>query len=182
MGDKKFTPAEAAMAVLNKAKELYKESTLAKAETGHEKGIHTAANFQVNRPGVSHAGVSARSAKINETKGAGSWQNVNEAKNRQKKVLNEMQSMPKPNLGKSEEMSMKGHIKLAKFVGRMEAKRGMAKSETGHEKGVATKPNPAFKEGMSAAGVDVRAKDTGAAKQQSIGRMMDAEKIKPKLP
>lgn len=71
---------------------------MGKAETGHEKGINTAANFQMNRPGVSHAGISARSAKINEAKGVSSHQNVDEAKDRQKKVLAEMKSTPKPKL------------------------------------------------------------------------------------
>jgi hypothetical protein len=58
---------------------------------------------------------------------------------------------------------------------------GMGKNETGHEKGIATKPNSNFKEGVSTAGADVRLGDTGAAKKQSIGRMMEASKIKPKL-
>jgi hypothetical protein len=58
---------------------------------------------------------------------------------------------------------------------------GFGKAETGHEKGVATKPNPKFREGTSGAGVDVRVKDFGDAKKQSIGRMMEASKIKPKL-
>ena len=72
---------------------------LDKGETGHEKGINSAANFQVNRPGVSHAGISARSVNINESKGGGQdWQGRNEAKDRQKKVLGEMKAMPKPKL------------------------------------------------------------------------------------
>lgn len=58
---------------------------------------------------------------------------------------------------------------------------GMGKAETGHEKGIATKPNPGFKEGTSSAGVSVRMKDTSKAKKDSIGRMMQQEKIKPKL-
>ena len=103
MANKTYSPREAAIAVLKKAEELYKESSLAKGETGHEKGVHTAANFQVNRPGVSHAGISTRSVGINESKGGGQdWQGRNEARDRQKKVLNEMKAMPKPNLGKAE--------------------------------------------------------------------------------
>jgi hypothetical protein len=65
-----------------------------------DKGVHVAANFQINRPGVSHAGVSTRAAKTNSAKGAASWLNVNEAKDRHKKVLEEMKQI-KPKLGKS---------------------------------------------------------------------------------
>ena len=68
--------------------------------------------------------------------------------------LRDLKAMPKPNLGKG---------------------------ETGHEKGIATKPNPQFKEGTSAAGMDVKLKDFASAKKQSVGRMMQQEKIKPKL-
>jgi hypothetical protein len=74
-----------------------------KLEKAAEKGVHVAANFQVNRPGVSHAGISTRAAKINKEKGAMNWHNVNEARDRHKQVLSEMKEMPKPKLGKAEE-------------------------------------------------------------------------------
>lgn len=226
MANKTYSPREAAIEVLKRAEELYKESSLAKAETGHEKGVHTAANFQVNRPGVSHAGISTRSVGINESKGGGQdWQGRNEAKDRQKKVLNEMKAMPKPNLGKaeptaspspspapassteeydpytdpgivnkSEEKPMKGSYKLAKFVGRMGAKRGVAKGETGHEKGVHTSMSQEMTPGMSQAGNKARPwndsqgpikgttvdkEGSAQAHKQVLGEM---KQIKPKLP
>jgi hypothetical protein len=152
MSEKKFTPIEAAMAVLNKAKELYGASTLAKAE-------HQA------HPGPTSAIPAYGAAKQAES----------EAHLRS----------PEGDAQRKEQNSkmMKGHIKLAKFVGRMDAKKeSMGKSETGHEKGVATKPNPNFKEGVSSSGASVRLGDEGQAKKESVGRMMDSSKIKPKLP
>ncbi len=203
MSDKKYTPAEAAMAVLKKAQELYKESILSKAEkigqfgqrdlrreTGHEKGVH----MPVGEGSKSSAGMGvlhSQPGKLNPQEG------IEHAKKMHQNVLSQMKQIkpnldksedpltsvagdrakravgykeggdtlshkiasegskeahkerlagiktaPKPNLDKNEECGMKGHIKLAKFMGRMEAKRGekskMEKGETGYEKGVNT--------------------------------------------
>jgi hypothetical protein len=56
------------------------------------------------------------------------------------------------------------------------------KAETGHEKGVGTKPNPSFREGISGAGASVRTGDVGTARAHSVARMEQQSKIKPKLP
>lgn len=175
MADKKYTPIEAAVAVLNKAKEMYKESTLAKAITGHEKGVHLPI-ADPRRQGTSVMGTHVRSPNPDGKSSKDMAQIHSKVTNR------EMKQIPPPDLGKSEAAPMKGHIKLAKFIGRMESKRGMGNTETGHEKGVATKMNPNSKEGMSTAGANVRLGDESAAKKESVGRMTDAEKIKPKLP
>lgn len=73
-----------------------------KKASSHEKGINKPANFQLFRPGVSFAGISTRSAKINKEKGASNRQNLNEAKDRHKEVISELKEMKKPNLPKSE--------------------------------------------------------------------------------
>lgn len=151
MADKKYTPIEAAVAVLNKAKEMYRASTLAKAE--HQP--HPGATSLV--PSYGATAQAQEEAHLKSPQGEAERHASNAAR-------------------------MKGHIKLAKFVGRMESKRGMAKTETGHEKGVATKMNPNSKEGMSTAGANVRLGDESAAKKEAVGRMTDAEQIKPKLP
>lgn len=160
MPEKKITPIEAAVAVLNKAKEMYKNSTLAKSYEGFKAVEASAAKSGASDP----AAVAAAAGR--EKYGKEAFQHAAATGHK---------------MGKSEQMPMKGHIKLAKFVGRMEAKRGMGKSETGHEKGVATKMNPNSIEGKSVAGGHVRIGDEGEAKKQAVGRMMEAEKIKPKL-
>lgn len=68
----------------------------------HEKGVHKPANFQIFRPGVSHAGISTRTAKINKEKGASNWQSLNEAKGRHKEIIAEQKKMPAAKLPKSE--------------------------------------------------------------------------------
>jgi hypothetical protein len=212
---KKYTPAEAAMAVLAKVQELHGMSSLAKAETGHERGVNLSSKR--SGPGVSTMGSHIRNAAGVDPAGgtfSPSPRDVDDskyaAKSAAKRTLMHSRAMPKPNIpepmakddmsapppppsptindqignpfGKAE-TPMKGHIKLAKFMGRMEAKRGQIdKAETGHEAGIATKPNPQSKEGVSTGGAMARLGDTGAAKQQSIGRMMQSSKIKPNLP
>lgn len=253
--EKLFTAKEAAQAVLAKAAALAQNHELSKAETGHEKGVHTAAKMTENKGGRSEAGARHLERKSDPKSPAG--KDVHAA------VLGEMKSMPKPDLGKAEDgmkaapstdknapgekaqdtpagvkaspnparpqahengnpapgafpqneqkygAELKGHLKLAKFVGRMEEKRKakavpaqpaphapkeavstLDKAETGHERGVA-------KQGVGANGTSFSgslarvASNTSAspskeemiagAKQASIGRMMEQSKIKPKL-
>lgn len=156
MSDKKFSPKEAALAVLAMAAEIAKkhEETLAKGE-------------QVNANSVAGA---------------------------------QGESMPAMDPMKMSEEAApshtKGHIKLAKFVGRMDHKRGkpLDKGETGHEKGVHTKGNiTAGNPGTSHAGDKIAETSylsprgsegaVGQAKEQHkqvLGEMKQMPK--PKLP
>jgi len=140
MSDKKYSPKEAALAVLKKAQELYNQTTLAKATTGrlggrsdisgHEKGVHLPVrDLAGKQQGVSTMGTHVRSPSPGYSKDM--------ARIHANVTHREMKDI-KPNLDKAEEMPMKGHIKLAKFMGRMEHKRGsqLDKAETGHEKGI----------------------------------------------
>lgn len=153
MSDKKFTPIEAALAVLNKAKELYTGSALAKSYEGFKAVKASAAKSGASDPAAVAAVVGR------EKYGKEAFQHA---------------AAEGHKMGKSESPA-KGHVKLARFVGRMDAKHG-DKTKTG-----TTQTNPRF-EGVSNAGVDVRLGDTGSAKQAAVGRMMANEKIKPKLP
>jgi hypothetical protein len=149
---KTYTPTEAAILVLKKAKELYKASSLSKAESKHDRCVK---DVERNSPGVTNAhavcvaeGVkpakwnkseiekaedpltSVAGARIKRAAGykeqgdtMGQKIAMEGAKDSHKDRLRGIKEAPKPNLGKSQEMPMKGHIKLAKFVGRMEAKR-----------------------------------------------------------
>lgn len=73
---------------------------MAKAETGHEKGVHSG-NFSDNA-GHSDAGLSVRHAGNKELSGANRASGIASAKEDHKRVLGEMKSMPKPKLGKAE--------------------------------------------------------------------------------
>lgn len=100
MSDKKFTPKEAALAVLKKAEELLRASSLAKSEPPFE----------------------APASNPDEKEDAELGEEVESA-------VEDHQSA---------QAGMKGHIKLAKFMGRMEHKKGqkakpMDKVETGKE-------------------------------------------------
>ena len=171
MADKKITPKEAAMAVLKRAKELYEASTLAKAETGHEKGVATAVNPEKPHLGVSSAGMQVGASKhLKASNPKLAEHKMGEAKKASIGRMMEQEKI-KPNLPKSEEgmgkseeanpdekqdaqlgeqveeavhtheaavehpgqhadgSEMKGHIKLAKFMGRMEHKKSMKKAD-----------------------------------------------------
>lgn len=245
MANKKYTPLEAAIAVLKKAEELYKASILSKAKvdeglspqkkasqraernnrsyslsdktapkstlprhnkfyekegalagkpgekvSGKPAGSHTATGVHAGSPhdknlqGRSAAGINAEWSKKHSHAGHAEYARKKAVAGHTKK-LNELKNMPKPDLGKAEsaaspspspspspaaeeydpysdpgivnksqEAPMKGHIKLAKFVGRMEAKREkpVDKAETGHEKGVHAQAGPRTP-GMSEAGM-----------------------------
>ena len=141
---KKYTPKEAAIAILKKAEELYGASTLAKAETGQEKGVHTQNKTFAPNSGVSQAGgpqyrKQSYSADSKEAKMAN-----DASKDKHKEVLGEMKAMPKPNIpepmGKAE-APMKGHMKLARFVGRMDAKKEQKAKEIDKSQDVSTEPS-----------------------------------------
>jgi hypothetical protein len=157
---KKYSPQEAARMVLAKAHELYQGSVLAKAE------------------------MPASVANPDEKEDAKLGEEVERA----------VESHEAANPAEHRE---KGPYKLAKFMGRMEHKKGlkakeMDKAETGREKGVARSVDlsgtiPRLK-GVSHAGTMVRGSSGGGekgmsdAKKESVGRMMEQSKIKPKLP
>lgn len=96
---KKYSAKEAAAAVLVKAHELLKNSKLAKAETGHEKGVHTSSGFGTHGH-ISEAGFAHRVP--------GPYTTQKEATAESKKMhsdkLKELKNMPKPNLTRSEPM------------------------------------------------------------------------------
>lgn len=154
--DKKISAREAAQAVLKKAHELLSASKLAKNDfrDKHVKGVHIP---MMDGMGLSNAGNKARPWS-GEKSGSVDAQGAKEA---HKKVLNEIKTMPKPDLGKTEEKDVtpadgvqaqgapaenyngnpapgatpknlgenyKGHLKLAKWVGRMEQKRAAKKA------------------------------------------------------
>ncbi len=167
---KKYTPREAAIMVLQKAEELYKLSTLAKARVDEGKNPQTKAwdrSARNDRTGTNTTTWKEPPGPIGKILGKPDkettqvHQKTHEAVGNQdyrrgsqatpghapktsplesggtvtsaRKVVgtpSRTPDYPKSSfkysnaVGKSEEAPMKGHIKLAKFVGRMEAKRG----------------------------------------------------------
>jgi hypothetical protein len=193
MSDKKFSPKEAALMVLAKAQELAKASTLAKGDWAK---IHS----KLKREGYSEESADkidgAIKAKMGKSEEAQANPDAQADAQLGEKVEQDVQQHEAQNSDPaSHEAPMKGHIKLAKFVGRMEHKKGqkakeLDKGETGHEKGVAPQA-PAAPAGMSTAGQKIgvgsalpEAKPAmeASAKKASIGRMMEQSAIKPKLP
>lgn len=75
-------------------------SRFAKAETGHEKGVHTSAGLKT--PGMSSAHLSGKIATSNKHVNA-----QNTEKDAHRQVLGELKAQPKPNLPKSEDMNKK---------------------------------------------------------------------------
>lgn len=187
MPDKKVTPREVAIAVLKKAEELYKASSLAKAESKHDRCVK---DVERNSPDVKNAhavcvaegvkpekwgkseqplekkyegfkAVEASAAKSGASDpaavaaavgrkkyGKEAFQNAAAKGKKMKKsdeagenpdekadaslgekVEQEVQEHEANNEDPGHEMPMRGHIKLAKFMGRMEHKRGMKKDE-----------------------------------------------------
>lgn len=118
MADKKFTPQEAALAVLKKAEELYKASTLAKGDWAK---IHS----KLKREGYSEESADkidgAIKAKVQKSDEEGHNPDEKADAALGEKVEQEVQDHEENNSDPSHE---KGHIKLAKFVGSMQAKRG----------------------------------------------------------
>lgn len=184
MSDKKYTPQEAAILVLKKTQELYNESPLAKGEWSkiHNKleseGYSKESADKID--GSIKAKVEAKKLKKDEDMGSNmamSEENPDEKEDAElgEKVEREVEDHEESNEDPKHEM--KGHIKLAKFMGRMEHKRGqqskemdkgenasqmsgksgkLATAETGHEKGINVKGNQGSSQGISEAGSAVR--------------------------
>lgn len=135
MSDKKFTPKEAAVAVLKKAEELYKTSTLAKGDWAK---IHS----KLKREGYSEESADKIDGAIKAKMGK-SEENPDAAADAQlgEKVEQDVEQHEKENAAPEHEM--KGHIKLAKFVGRMEHKRGQKSKEMNKMDGSMPSPSPA---------------------------------------
>ncbi len=167
MSDKKFTPREAAIEVLKKAEELYKNSNLAKGDwakihnkleregyskesadkiDGAIKAKVDAKKMHKEEPAPAPAPSPSAASKIaagygNATGSAGisnamgnlmgksdaEGHNPDEKADADlgEKVEQDVKEHEEHNEDPGHEMPMKGHIKLAKFMGRMEHKRGM---------------------------------------------------------
>jgi hypothetical protein len=208
MSEKKYSPKEAAIAVLNRAAELYKNSNLAKSEDlkkGDWKKIHD----KLEREGYSKESADKIDGSIKAKLGKGELKKDGQTLGAAIGFPGAPPTAPSPTpMGKSDEMQkmgmseenpdekadadlgekvereveqheeqnedpkheMKGHIKLAKFMGRMEHKRGqkakeMDKGETGHERGVHTQAGSRTP-GMSEAGMYNKASKTKAGENR----------------
>jgi len=127
MSDKKFTPQEAAVLVLKKAEELYKSSSLAKGDWAK---IHS----KLKREGYSEESADkidgAIKAKMNKSDEQGNNPDAAADAKLGEQVEQDVQQHEESNSDPAHgQKEMKGHIKLAKFVGRMEHKKGLAKAE-----------------------------------------------------
>jgi hypothetical protein len=111
MADKIYTAKEAAIAVLAKAEELYKSSSLAKAETKHDRCVK---DVEANSPDVKNAHAVCVAEGVKPEK----W-----SKSELNKAEVAAAAPAAPVEQHSAEAGMKGHIKLAKFMGRMEHKK-----------------------------------------------------------
>jgi hypothetical protein len=126
MSDKKITPREAAVMVLKKAEELYKSSTLAKGDWAK---IHS----KLKREGYSEESADkidgAIKAKMGKSEESGKNPDEKADAELGEKVEQEVQEHEAHNEDPAHEAPMKGHLKLAKFMGRMEHKRGQKSKE-----------------------------------------------------
>lgn len=140
MAEKRYSPQQAALAVLAKAQELYKTSTLAKSEKTMEKGDWAKIHSKLKREGYSEESADkidgAIKAKMNKSDDMDpnmtmsmSEKNPDEKADAElgEKIEHEVESHEEQN--DAPEHKMKGHIKLAKFMGRMEHKRGQKAKE-----------------------------------------------------
>lgn len=192
MSDKKFTPQEAAVLVLKKAEELYKSSSLAKGDWAK---IHS----KLKKEGYSEKSADkidgAIKAKMNKSDAEGHNPDAQADAKLGEQVEQDVKQHEESNSDPAHaEPEMKGHIKLAKFVGRMEHKKGqkskeMDKAETGHEKGVHTAL--LGEGGMSPAGNASRpfvgASDGPSNKEEAVRKHKQVidqihQMTKPKLP
>jgi hypothetical protein len=200
MADKIYSPKEAALMVLAKAQELYKLSSLSKSEDlkkgyeGFEKVKESAAKSGASDPAAVAAAVGmkkygkkafeehaheGKKFKKDEDMGGGSAMAMSEENPDEKEdaelgehVEREVEAHEEGNEDPKHEM--KGHIKLAKFMGRMEHKKGekaksMEKAETGYEKGV----NTAAK-GLSSFTHDTERRGTSASAGSNLGGVSEA--------
>jgi hypothetical protein len=127
MSDKKFTPQEAAVLVLKKAEELYKSSSLAKGDWAK---IHS----KLKREGYSEESADkidgAIKAKMNKSDEQGQNPDAKADADLGEKVEQDVQEHEEKNSDPAHaEPQMRGHIKLAKFMGRMEHKKGQKSKE-----------------------------------------------------
>ena len=190
---KKFTPQEAAILVLKKAEELYKSSSLAKGDWAK---IHS----KLKREGYSEKSADkidgAIKAKMNKSDAEGNNPDAAADAKLGEQVEQDVHQHEERNADPAHaEPQMKGHIKLAKFMGRMEHKKSLAKSGPMSEpigKPIAGKdmkagnPNKELM-GMSDIGASVRGEGgspnmTRAKKEASISLSHEKSMPKPKLP
>jgi hypothetical protein len=118
MADKEYSAKEAAVAVLKKAEELYKASTLAKGDWAK---IHS----KLKREGYSEESADkidgAIKAKMNKSDEMGNNPDAQADAELGEKVEQDVQQHEQSNQDPAH--TMKGHIKLAKFMGRMDHKK-----------------------------------------------------------
>lgn len=127
MANKIFTPREAAISVLKKAEELYKSSNLAKGDWAK---IHS----KLKREGYSEESADkidgSIKAKMNKSDEQGHNPDKQADAQLGEKVEQEVRQHEEKNSDPAHaEPEMKGHIKLAKFMGRMEHKKGQKDKE-----------------------------------------------------
>jgi hypothetical protein len=124
MSDKKYSAQEAAIMVLKKAEELYKLSSLAKSED-LKKGDWAKIHSKLKREGYSEESADkidgAIKAKMNKSDDMGNNPDAQADAQLGEKVEQDVQQHEKNNEDPGH--TMKGHIKLAKFMGRMEHKK-----------------------------------------------------------
>ena len=177
MTDKKFTPREAALAVLKKAEELYKSSTLAK---GDWKKIHD----KLEREGYSKESADKIDGSIKAKMGKAeapmqkmgmSEENPDAKADAQlgEKVEQDVQQHESQN--KDSAHHEKGSYKLAKFMGKMEMKKGKPMDKVDAGATSAPAPAPAAQAPMQQppmAQQAVAAPAPAAAPTKPIGKMM----------
>ena len=139
--DKKYTAVEAARLILAKAEELYKNSSLAKKYEGFKAVEASAAKSGASDPAAVAAAVGRKKY------GKEAFQHAAAAGKKMKKSDENPDEKEDAKLGEEVERDVeqheaenheaeekeaqheKGHLKLAKFMGRMEHKRGMKAKE-----------------------------------------------------
>lgn len=140
MAEKTYSPKEAALAVLKKAQELYGNTTLAKAEHKAKKplkkdgmgatpppmpaGQGATLGGIINYPGADKTAPLGKSDEQGQNPDAAADAKLGE------QVEQDVHEHEEKNADPAHaEMPMKGHIKLAKFMGRMEHKKSMKAKE-----------------------------------------------------
>lgn len=123
MAQNKISARDAAIAVLNKAREMYQLSNLAKAESKHDRCVK---DVERNSPDVKNAHAVCVAEGVKPAKWGKSEDGMNPDAASDaalgEKVEQDVQQHEEKNADPKH--AMKGHIKLAKFVGRMEHKKG----------------------------------------------------------
>ena len=190
--DKKYSAAEAAVAVLKKAEEMLKK---------HEHIGWGKLHGKLEREGYSDKTADKIAGSIKAKVEKSEEKLVDSTATGEKNITpsDDTQKDPNPLTNAHEQKEseggwgdMKGHIKLAKFIGRMEHKRGkpaqeMDKGETGNERGIHTNTfnnsigKPHSMSGGKPMQTPEKAKeDKVKLHQQVLGEMKQMPK--PKLP